>query len=357
MTKVLFIASHRLNRAPAQRFRFEQYFNFLESNGVSCELSNIISEKQDAFIYQSGHLVGKFFTFSVKSRIIRLQDILKANKYDTIFVNREAMLTRSTFFERYFAKSRARLIFDFDDAIWKHNVSEANKRFAWLKNPSKTDRIIGLADIVIAGNQYLADYASSFAKNIRIIPTTINTDEYLPPSRKNEDHQVCIGWSGSITTIQHYKSILPVLYNLKEKYGSRIIFKLIGDEKFTDDKLGLQGIRWHKDSEVKDLSEFDIGIMPLPDDEWAKGKCGLKGLQYMALETPTLMSPVGVNSEIINDGVNGYLPIDENDWIEKLSLLIESAELRKKLGKAARETVVEKYSFNAWKNTYLDLLK
>jgi len=357
MSKVLFIASHRFNRAPAQRFRFEQYFGFLQENGVQCELSSLISEKQDYFIYKPGYLLQKFWLFSIQSKLIRLNNLLNINSFDTIFVNREALLTGSVFFEQQFAKSKARLIFDFDDAIWRPNVSDANKRYAWLKNPAKTSRIIKMADQVVAGNQYLAEYASAFNKNILIIPTTINTSEYFPRTDTPESKPVCIGWSGSITTIQHFNSIKHVLHRIKEKYREKVCFKLIGDDTYHDPILNLNGIAWNSAPEIQELSEFDIGIMPLPDDEWSKGKCGLKGLQYMALKIPAVMSPVGVNNEIIQDGTNGFLPENDQDWFEKLSLLIEHPGLRLNLGNVARKTVEDYYSFNAWKNTYLDLLR
>lgn len=355
--KVLFIASHRFDRAPAQRFRFEQYFSFLESQGIHCELSSLIHEKQDYFIYKPGHLFKKFWLFSIQSKWIRSLNLLKLKNYDAIFVNREALLTGSIFFEKQFAQSGIPLLFDFDDAIWKPNVSEANKRFAWLKNPAKTARIIALADTVIAGNQYLAGYARQFNTQVRIIPTTINTNDYIPRSQHYTQNPVCIGWSGSVTTMMHFKSILPVLYRLKEHFGPKVCFRLIGDDTFEDPFLELKGMAWASRTEVQDLHPIDIGIMPLPDDEWSKGKCGLKGLQYMALEIPTLMSPVGVNTEIITHGVNGFLPRTEEEWFEQLKTLVENPDLRINMGIEARKTVVEKYSTEAWKNAYLDLFR
>ncbi|HWR33725.1 MAG TPA: glycosyltransferase family 4 protein, partial [Chitinophagaceae bacterium] len=161
-------------------------------------------------------------------------------------------------------------------------------------------------------------------------------------------------WSGSITTIQHFTTAIPVLKKIKDKFGDRVSFKIIGDKNYYCTELGTKGDAWIASTEIEDLSQIDIGIMPLPDDEWAKGKCGLKGLQYMALEIPTLMSPVGVNTEIIQNGINGYLPDSENEWVDTLSNLIENKELRERIGKAGRQTVIDKYSVEAWKQKYLD---
>jgi glycosyltransferase involved in cell wall biosynthesis len=159
-----------------------------------------------------------------------------------------------------------------------------------------------------------------------------------------------------MTTIQHFDLMIPVLRRLREEYGVAVRFKVIGDGRYRDQELGIQGQDWSAETEVSDLSDIDIGVMPLPDDEWARGKCGLKGLQYMALGIPTIMSPVGVNTEIIDDGVNGFLAGDEDEWLTKLTSLIESAELREKLGREGRETVEQRYSVRSQRERYLSLL-
>jgi glycosyltransferase involved in cell wall biosynthesis len=237
------------------------------------------------------------------------------------------------------------------------DVSEGNKNWKWLKNPLKTGQIIGLANMVFAGNRYLADYALNFNKNVKIVPTTIDTDYHKKIHSPVTKEKVCIGWSGSTTTIKHFRMAENFLLKIKEKFGDKVYFKLIGSDTYTNPLLNLKGIKWNLSSEIADLSEIDIGIMPLPDDEWANGKCGFKGLQYMAMEIPAVMSPVGVNTEIITDGVNGFLAGDDNEWIEKLSLLIESASLRKKIGAEGRKTVQERYSVESLKYKYLEYFK
>ena len=352
MNKILFIASHRRDRAPGQRFRFEQYFDFLEKNNFKCDLSYIVSESDDQMLYKKGDYFKKFL-FTLRCHLKRKKDVRNMNNYDIIFVFREALMTRSVSYEKMFNKGRAKVVFDFDDAIWLQNVSDANKKFAWLKNPEKTSEIIALSDMVFAGNQFLANYALQNNNNVKIVPTTIDTEEYFPIQIEKKDEKVCIGWSGSITTIQHFNFSLPILKKIKEKYGDKVEFKVIGDASYRNEELNIVGIGWNKKDEIRELSKFDIGIMPLPDDIWASGKCGLKGLQYMALEIPTIMSPVGVNTEIISDGVNGYLCESQEEWVEKLSKLIDSKDLRKQMGDAARKTVIDRYSVESQKNNYL----
>jgi glycosyltransferase involved in cell wall biosynthesis len=283
--------------------------------------------------------------------------LLRKNEYDIIFIYREALMTRSIYFEKQFRKSKAKIVFDFDDAIWHFDISDANKKLGWLKDPSKTAKIISLSDLVIAGNNYLADYARKYSQNVVVIPTTIDTDYHKEAILYSDRRTICIGWTGSHTTIKHFEFAVPFLKKLKQKYGDKIYFKVIGDSSYKNTELGITGITWNKENEIKELSTFDIGIMPLPDDEWAKGKCGLKGLQYMALEIPCIMSPVGVNCEIISDGINGYLAKNNKEWVEKISLLIENNELRKQIGVHARKTVEEKYSVESQKEKYLNLFK
>jgi len=352
MPKILFVAAHRPHRSPSQRFRFEQYLSFLKSNGFDYHFSHLISEEDDLTFYQRGNIMRKTF-FVIKSAFKRMGDVLTANNYDIIFIQREAFMTGSVFFEKRFSKSNAKLIFDFDDAIWNLDISDANKKFEWLKHPGKTAEIISMADMIFAGNNYLLDYAKHHNDNVVIVPTTIDTSEYKPVQRSVNKKQICIGWSGSITTIKHFEMAVPFLKKLKERYGNRICIKVIGDGTYVNKTLDIKGINWLKQDELKELSEIDIGIMPLPDDEWAKGKCGLKGLQYMALGIATIMSPVGVNSEIIRDGENGYLAATDDEWIDKISMLIEDKTVRTKIADAGCKTVEDQYSVNAQKNNYL----
>jgi len=352
--KILFIAPLRKDRAPSQRFRFEQYLDFLSENGFDYTFSYLVSEKDDKVFYSKGKAIRKFFLM-VKYFFIRLKDVSRSSKYDLVFIQREAFFLGFTYFEKRFAK-KTKVIFDFDDSIWLPNVSDANKKFNWLKNPQKTAKIISFSDLVFAGNCYLSDYALNYNKNTRIIPTTIDTREYYKLEKTENPETVCIGWSGSITTIQHFDYAIPFLKRIKKKYGSKVVFKVIGDSTYINEELNIKGLAWNKKDETVILNSFDIGIMPLPNDEWAKGKCGLKGLQYMAMEIPTIMSPVGVNVEIINDGENGFLAENEEEWVDKLSLLIENPELRLKIGTNGRKTVVERYSVESQKNIFLNYI-
>ena len=352
MPKILFIAAHRANRSPSQRYRFEQYFDFLRANDFDCELSFLINEEDDGFFYRPGHLIKKFL-FTLKSAVKRLKDVMRADEFDIVFVQREAFMTGSTFFEKRLARSKAKLVYDFDDSIWLMDTSAANKKWEWMKSTKKTAEIISVSSLVFAGNQYLFEYAKKFNNNVKIIPTTIDTTVFKRKQEYKNVDKICIGWSGSITTIKHFEEASVILKKIKQKYGDTVYFKVMGDNTYKNKELNIKGITWSSDTEAEVISSCDIGILPLPDDQWVKGKCGLKGLSYMALEVPTIMSAIGVNTEIIKDGENGFLANTEEEWINKISMLVESFELRKKLGFNGRKTVIESYSTESQKNNYL----
>jgi len=353
LKKVLIICLHRANRSPNQRYRFEQYLAFLERNGYEFDISNLLNEEDDKAFYSPGNYFRKFIIY-LKMWKIRMKDWRRMNRYQVIFICRDALVTSTLFFEKRFSRSKAKLIYDFDDAIWMQNVSEGNKRLAFLKNPEKTGKIIGMCHLTFAGNQFLANYARQFTNNVEVIPSTIDMNVYDRKEKKANAGKVCIGWTGSPTTLRHFKLIIPVLKKIKDKFGEGVEFRIIGDENYYSAELDVKGERWSALTEAEDLSKVDIGLMPLPDEKWEKGKCGMKGLQYMGLGIPAIMSPVGANLEIIEDGINGFLPRSEDEWIERLSQLIESKELRERIGQAGRQTVIEKYSVEAWKGKYLE---
>ena len=353
MKKILFLVLHRPDRSPGQRFRHEQYLDYLHANGFEITYSNMLNAEQDKVFYGPGNTLKKAI-IGIDAVFTRLRDLFRANQYDYIFIYRDAFFF-GTFFEWLFKQTKPKLVFDFDDSIWLQDENPNQSVFQKLKNPAKTGTIISYCDKVVAGNEYLANYAKGFNQNVVIVPTTIDTTHYQLKEVTKSKPGVCIGWSGSFSTIKHFESALEPLKLIKEKYGVGIYFKVIGDGTYSNDVLDVNGLTWKSATEVEDLCEIDIGIMPLPDDDWSKGKCGLKGLQYMALGIPTIMSPVGVNAEIIQDGVNGMLAGTTDEWVDKLSLLIEDEALRKRIGEAGKQSVLKDFSVEANKEKWLSV--
>lgn len=349
------MALHRPDRSPSQRFRFEQFVPFLKENGWVCDYAYVLDEAGDKAFYTAGAYLKKS-AIVVRGFIKRLAHLQAARHYDVIFIQRETFLSGTTFFERQLAKMKAKVVFDFDDAIWLLDVSEANKNLKWLKRPEKTAKIISVADLVLAGNSFLASYAMQFNQNVKTLPTVIDTERYFPVDQSRESERVVIGWTGSQTTNKHFALVAPALKRLQQRFDRQIAFSVISERPVHIDGLDLNFTPWQKEREVHNLNAIDIGIMPLPDDDWSRGKCGFKGIQYMSLAKPTVMSPVGVNVEIISHGENGFLAGNMSDWELILAKLIVDKNLREKIGRAGRKTIEGKYSVEAVKRALLDAL-
>jgi glycosyltransferase involved in cell wall biosynthesis len=354
--RILFIADHRPDRSPGQRFRCEQYFDVLQSHGIACELSYLLSAEADQMFYRPGNYFYKAWIIA-KSYVLRWRDWRRRADFDAVFIFRNCLLNGSLLFEKKWAKAGKPIIFDFDDAIWFNDTSAANRWFAWMKRPEKINFTIAHSAVVLAGNAYLRDYALQFNTNVRLMPSTIDCERYGKVPRRAFSGQITIGWSGSITTIKHFESAIPALFELKKKYREQLCFKVIGDPLYTYVPLEIVGQAWSSETEPEDLADIDIGIMPLPDNDWTRGKCGLKGLQYMAMGIPTVMSAVGVNVEIISHGKNGFLASTQEEWTACLSHLIEDQLLRTQMGQAAKQTVEQHYSKQAWSATYVSFFK
>jgi glycosyltransferase involved in cell wall biosynthesis len=340
--KVLAIVPSTYDTSPGQRYRIEQWEPLLAEQGVEITYSSFETPELQQILHQDGNTWQKIQ--GVLKNINRRRNETKSLAgYDLVYVFREAALLGPAWFERRIARSGIPMVFDFDDAIFVAYKSPSNGYLSYLKFPNKTGEICRLSSRIMAGNEYLADYAKQFNERVTIIPTTIDTEKYKMPEQKNSAPEtLTIGWSGSFSTAQHLATLSDVLQELARQEKFRL--RVIGAPKFELAGVDTEVVKWRSETEVEDLRPIDIGVMPLPDDQWSKGKCGLKALQYMALGIPTVCSPVGVNSTIIQDGENGFLADGKDEWIEKLKKLLHSADLRRRLGAAGRETVEKGYS-------------
>jgi glycosyltransferase involved in cell wall biosynthesis len=339
--RLLAIVPSVYDTSPGQRFRLEQWEPHLKKLGVEITYAAFEDPELSATLHRPGN-VGRKMRLIARAFGRRAGVVRSLRSYDAVYLFREAALLGPPIFERLVSRSGVPTIFDFDDAVFVPYVSPSNGYLSYLKFPAKTKTICRLATHVIAGNPYLADYARQTNQNVSIVPTTIDTDKYEMRSRSNDNRVPVIGWSGSFSTVQHLDSLKGALKRLAQKESFRLV--VIGTPVYKIDGVDVEALPWRAATEVSDLQPIDIGIMPLPDESWSRGKCGLKALQYMALGIPTVCSPVGVNSEIIQDGVNGFLAATEDEWVEKLTRLLHDKELRQQLGAAGRATVEAKYS-------------
>lgn len=267
-------------------------------------------------------------------------------RVDYLFIHREIVPVGPPVFEWLISHLfKKKMIYDFDDAIWTTDrIKEPwfNKIVKWRRKVSK---ICKWSYKVSCGNDFLGDYARQFNKNVVINPTTIDTEFSHNPKliKKDSSKDIIIGWTGSQSTLRYLNEIEVQLQEIERKYNY-VKTLVIANQKPRIDLKRMEYISWEKSNEIVDLSKIDIGIMPLPNDEWTKGKCGFKALQYMAMEIPCIASNVGVNSEIIDHGETGFLATENNDWTELLNKLINDQNLRIQMGRKGRERVVEAYS-------------
>jgi glycosyltransferase involved in cell wall biosynthesis len=352
--RVAFLALHAPGLSPSQRYRVEAFLPSLERRGIHVRYDWVL-DRDDLRIFYGRHGAAAKARVAAAAAGKRLRGLVTSRGIDAFVVQREAFFLGGAWSE-WLAHLRAPIVYDFDDAIWLRTTSNANRRFAWLKNVSKIPHIVRLARRVIAGNGYLAGWARAHSPNVSIIPTCVDTDRFAPVGARPASGAVTIGWSGSPSTIEHLRTLLPVLERVKRVYGDRVRIRVMGDPAFEHPPLGITGEPWSPQAELELLHEMDIGVMPLPDDEWTRGKCGLKGLVSMAVGAATVMSPVGVNAEIVRHGENGFLAASDEDWYELLSRLIEDASLRRRLGAAGRDTVEERYSVRRWEQALADAL-
>lgn len=339
--RVLAIVPSIYDTSPGQRFRIEQWEPLLRESGVEITYVPFETPELRELLYRSGNSFGKIAAV-LKGLNKRRSEIRNVRDFDLVYLFREAALLGPAWFERQIVRSGVPMVFDFDDAVFVSYKSPSNGYLSYLKFPGKTATICRLSAHIMAGNRYLADYAEKFNDSVTIIPTTIDTEKYLPIEKDEQPRTLTLGWSGSFSTVQHLDTIRDVLSELAatENFALRVI----GTPTYKINGVNVEAMKWRSESEVEDLSGIDIGLMPLPDEDWSRGKCGLKALQYMALGIPTVCSPVGVNSTIIQDGENGFLADSKDEWVLKLKKLFHSAELRTRIGIAGRRTVEIGYS-------------
>jgi glycosyltransferase involved in cell wall biosynthesis len=346
--KIAFLVPYPIGEAPSQRFRFEQYFKYLEQTGITISTYPFYDLDTWKIMYQKGRIMAKFFGVLL-SFVKRIGLLFQLNQFDYVFIHRELSPIGPPVFEWIIAKIlRKKIIYDFDDAIWltdeKFRLTNVLRCF-W-----KVRFICKWSYKISCGNQYLMNYALQWNKNVIHNPTTIDTTHHTF-IELSENELPIIGWTGSHSTLKYLEPLISTLKGFENQFKLLVICNV--DPKY--DLQNYEFVKWSEQSEVEALNRIDIGIMPLPDDEWAKGKCGFKALQYMALKKAVVISPVGVNIQIVRDGVNGYLASSPEEWKEHLLTLLSNKEKRNSLGELGYQTLINGYSVESNKKNFLSL--
>lgn len=351
--KVLILATAPEKINPSQRFRFEHYTNLSESEGIIFTIKPFFSLTTWKILHKENHYIQKII--GLFSGFIRRTLLMTSiTKFDIVYIHREASPIGPPVFEWLISNVfRKKIIYDFDDAIWINKSSQANPFVAKLKFGSKVSFICKKATTVCVGNDYLAAFAKNYCNDVRIIPTLVDTEKYHNQSKDQTSDSVTIGWTGTYTNFHNLNIVIPILKSLQDKYQIRI--KIIADNDPGFKEITYDYKKWDYATEIQDLLDINIGIMPLIDSDFERGKCAFKAIQYMSLGIPAVISPVGANIKLIKDGENGYLVSSEMEWLTKIENLINNTSLRTQMGEKARKTIIGEYSVKAYKSDFFKL--
>jgi glycosyltransferase involved in cell wall biosynthesis len=349
MIRILALVPKPKGLSPGQRFRLEQWAPVLEDkHGIRIDFAPFESSELAAILYQQGKRAEKAY-WMLRAMWRRREVLEKARGYDGVIVYREAAALGPPIFERLLKRAKIPLFLDIDDAVWLEGGGGGpNGVFSHLRfAPTKTSTLCRIADGVVVGNEYLAAYARerrSGSDGVFVVPTTIDLTRYPVVPAAPERDVFVIGWSGSFSTLRHLEGARAAIERLakKRRVQVRVVCNKAPERPF--EGTDTQFVPWTEKGEAEELARVDVGMMPLPDDAQARGKCGLKALQYMAVGRPVLVSPVGVNTVIVRDGENGFVPRSTQEWVDRFDQLAASRDLRVKLGAAARRTIEDAYS-------------
>jgi glycosyltransferase involved in cell wall biosynthesis len=309
-------------------------------------------------LYKRGYFFSKIF-YTILGYLTRSIDLFNLHKYDVVYVHLWVTPLGMPIFEWFYRKKSKRLVYDIDDLIYLSTPKDGiNSFFKHLKGRTKPIYLMKVSDHVITCTPYLDKFVKKYNHNTTDISSTIDTDLYYP----KEDYLVkngspfILGWSGSHSTSKYLYLLTPLFIKLK---NSGILFKLVvmGDTEFNIDGISVEALPWNCTYEIDVIRSFDIGLYPLPDEEWVYGKSGLKALQYMGLGVPTVAMAIATNFRIINNGYDGYLASSINEWYDIIIELIKRKDLRESIGKNGRKRVVDNFSVLSNSERYINILR
>ncbi len=352
MKNILIICTYPFDTVPGQRLKYEQYLGYLSENGYQIEVIPFFDIRTYKILYSKNKNIQKIFG-TLKGFIRRFLDIYKVYKSDGIFITLSVAPLGPSFLEWLYVKLAKKTIYDIDDMIFELRTAPNNRFSKFLKSRKRFYFLLEKADHCITCTPELDNIAKRYNQNTTDISSTINTKTYIPINKYENKKDLIIGWTGSHSTVSYLHLLDGVLKELSKKYKFKLL--VMGTNNFQISGVDIECVNWNTNIEISTLQRMDIGLYPLPNDEWVKGKSGLKALQYMAMGLPVVASNVGCNDRVIENNVSGLLANNMKDWYKSISKLIEKNALRKFLGQNARLRVEKYFSIEANKNTYLSI--
>jgi glycosyltransferase involved in cell wall biosynthesis len=342
----------------SERYRIYQFLPRLERAGFACTVRPFATRALHRAI-QREKLASKLLLTPL-CYVRRFFQLSSLSHYDAVVVHRGIFPFPWPALEKMIIRRHAKVIFDFDDAIHvgHQDIGTAKyPRIYKLKYGPGVNEMLRHSTHVIAGNRTLADHALRFNSRVSVIPTVVDLDQYAyqPPLASSD--ALTIGWVGSRSTSPYLLEMEQVFRKLTEAYPGKIRFQIYGHPERTLNLPNFSSLPFSLATEIADLRNIDIGIMPAPDNEWTRGKCAFKAIQYMAVGIPTVVSPVGMATELVENNVNGFWARTPEEWFETLSQLVTDARLRIRFSEAGRKTIESRYSLQAWAPRMTELLQ
>jgi glycosyltransferase involved in cell wall biosynthesis len=332
------------------RLRSLQYLPFLEKHGITVKYAPLLNDDYIKEYYKKNKNIWKL----TKGYIHRCLELIRVRDYDLIWIEKEVFPWLPDWIEGSLMRYRIPFILDYDDAI-SHNYDQAKNYAINYLLTQKIDIIMRRAKLVIVGNDYIRKRAiKAGARRVEYLPTVVDLKRYQP-SEKIQSNRINIGWIGTPYTSKYLKPILPALIHAKNKWNASVT--ALGANKINNISPVIETLPWAEDKEVSDIDAFSIGVMPLPNTLFERGKCGYKLIQYMALSKPVIASPVGANTKIVENNVNGYLARTVNEWIIKIDALCGDIQLRIAMGQRGRIKVEKEYALNVTAPRLVSLLR
>jgi len=325
---------------PSSRYRFEQFREPLRAHGIELMTRPLFREPWFRIlqIRNTPLRVAAKSAYVLLRFVVRIAQLRDVGDAELVIVEHQLFPYLPAWAERWLSSRGVKWILEFDDAIYR-------TRF----HCRKLEALCGLADRVVVGNRYLADFARRHARDVSVVPTTIDLARYTlrvgTPERARHD-PIVVGWIGLPYNFGALARLREPLRRLSEERS--VVLRVVSVGTPSMDGVEIEALEWCEDREVEEIGRFDIGVMPLFDDEWSRGKCGLKILQYFAAGVPVVASPVGVNSEIVRHEENGLLASTDEEWLACLTRVLDDVGLRGRVVRSGRSTVEGSYSMESW---------
>jgi glycosyltransferase involved in cell wall biosynthesis len=349
----LFLTPYPFGCAPSQRLKFEQYYASFEEHDIRVVVSPFVTPALWRVLYRRGFWVRKA-VLGAWGHLRRLRDLRRARHFDFVYVHLWALPFGPPWFEEYLSRRGVSVIYDIDDLIYLPRASAANQFVRAFRRPDRIVRIMRAAAHIIVCTEHLRRFAAAHNANVTMISSTIDTDEYQPRRHSAARDALTIGWSGSHSTAPFLNVIAPALQEVSRRFHIRLL--VVGAAPFAMEGVAVETRPWSLERETADLSEMDVGVYPLPDEEWVLGKSGLKALQYMGVGVPVVASRIGAACEFIRDGDNGFLAGPHEEWVDRITRLVLDPQLRARMGMAGRATVEAGFSVRRTAPAYLRVI-